>query len=252
MVLEIDNILALVLVFVRVGGLLLFFPVLADRIVPVPVRVAIAFLLAFILHGFAATDMPPAPDALSLAIAAAGELFIGMVMGFSMRLIFFAVELAGQIITTEMGMLASSALNPVTNTSWPAVGNLLFIFCTLLFLVSGAHHQVLLVFVQTFQWLPVGRGELHAVMLDNAIGQTGKIFLVAAQMAAPFIAVNFVVTFAFSIVGRAVPGMPVFIESFTVRIMSGMALLGLVMVLLAQHLLSHVSRVPDVLLKLFQ
>ena len=252
MSIPVESVILLFLVFIRVGGLLLFFPIVADRLVPVPVRVAFAMILTFVAHGFAQVDIPAALDILSLGVGAAGELFIGMLMGFSMRMIFYAVELAGQVITTEMGLLASTAINPVTNTSWPALGNLLFALSTLLFFLTGSHHKVIYVFVHTFQWLPVGGGEIHAAMLDNVIRQTGKIFLVAAQMAAPFIAVNFVVTFSFSVLGRAVPGMPVFIESFTVRIMSGLALLGLVMVLLAQHLLSYLSQIPNTLLGLFQ
>lgn len=251
MAISVDEIISIFLVFIRTGGLLLFFPMLADRLVPVPVRIAIAAAISFLVSGSAAVELPPF-DGLSLAVASAGELFIGMLMGFSMRMLFYAVELAGQVITTEMGLTASTAINPVTNTSWPAVGNLLFALSTLLFLLTGCHHKVLFVFVHTFQWIPVGGGEIHIGMLDTAIRQTGKIFLIAAQMAAPFIAVNFVVTFSFSILGRAVPGMPVFIESFTVRILCGLGLLGLVSLLLAQHLLGHLSQIPDGLMKLFQ
>jgi flagellar biosynthesis protein FliR len=63
-------------------------------------------------------------------------------------------------------------------------------------------------------------------------------------------AVNFTVTLTFAILGKAAPGMSVFTESFSVRILAGLTLLGLTLGLTAQIVLSHLRESPEVMLRL--
>jgi flagellar biosynthesis protein FliR len=49
----------------------------------------------------------------------------------------------------------------------------------------------------------------------------------------------------FSLLGRAVPQMNVFAESFPVRSIAGLAVFGLTCNLLAQHIVNHLKRIPE-------
>jgi flagellar biosynthetic protein FliR len=64
-------------------------------------------------------------------------------------------------------------------------------------------------------------------------------------MTAPVLATSFLVTVTFSLLGRAVPQMNVFGESFPVRTISGLAVFGLTCNLLAQHIVNHLNRIPQ-------
>lgn len=238
------------MVFLRAGGMLFLLPVFSGQNIPIAVRVALAGLLAVIVAG-----VVPVPGALPshviiLALVSAKELLIGLIMGFAVRLVFFAIEFAGQLMSTEMGLVVSAQMDPISRTSSTPIGVALFYFASLLFLISGCHHYVLAAFVRSFALAPPGDLALQHDVADLFIRSTGNIFLVAVQMAAPLIAMNFIVTLSFAILGKAAPSINVFTESFSVRILGGLALLGLTLGLVAQIVLSNLRQAPELMLRL--
>src|SRR5436190_19018518 len=99
------------LVFSRAGGLLTLAPAFSGQSVPIIIRVALAFLLATIF----VTIVPSpgkVPDHFLLFVLAIGhEIVVGLLMGMAVRLIFYALEMAGQIMSTEIGLRMSSSLD---------------------------------------------------------------------------------------------------------------------------------------------
>lgn len=238
------------LLFVRAGGMLALLPAISADPIPMQVRVAIAGFLAYAASGFVHLQGPPVSDIGSLAIVIVHELLVGLLMGFGARLVFYAVEFAGQLISTEMGMTMSTHIDPITRTSNSAVGTLLYYLSIVLFFISNCHHAVIVAFMRSFEIAPLGIPTFSRNVAEYFVLQTGNIFLVALQMAAPVMAVNFTVTFTFAILGKAAPGMSVFTESFSVRILAGLTLLGLTLGLTAQIVLSHLRESPEVMLRL--
>jgi len=238
------------LIFVRAGGLIAMLPAVTAGPVPPQVRIAIAGFLACAASGFVHSHGAPPPDIASLVIVVVHELLIGLLIGFGSRLIFYAVEFAGQLMSTEMGMTMSAHMDPVSRATSSPVGTLLFYFTIVLFFISGCHHAVVLAFLRSFEIAPLGVPVFTRNVAEYFVIQTGNIFLVALQMAAPLMAVNFTVTFTFAILGKAAPGMNVFSESFSVRILAGLSLLGLTLGLTAQIVLSHLREVPELMLRL--
>ncbi|HEY2801354.1 MAG TPA: flagellar biosynthetic protein FliR [Chthoniobacterales bacterium] len=237
------------MVFIRAGGLLALLPVFSGQSVPVQIRLAIAVLLAY-LAGAQAQPTSAIPDSmLALITIAVRELFIGLLMGFAIRLIFYAIEFAGQVMSTEIGLTVSSQIDPISRQTSSPVGTALFYLGSLLFLISGCHHAVFLAFLRSFQIAPVGAIAFHRDTAEALVSASGNIFLVALQMAAPLLAVNFVVTFAFAILGKAAPSINVFSESFSVRVLVGIAILGLTLGLTAQAVLSALRGSPEMMLR---
>jgi flagellar biosynthetic protein FliR len=238
------------MLFVRAGGLIALMPAFTAGPVPPQVRVAIAGFLAYAATGFAHVQAAPPGNIASLIIILLHELLIGLLIGFGSRLIFYAVEFAGQLISVEMGMTMSAHIDPISRNMSAPTGTLLYNFTILLFFVSGCHHAVLLAFLRSFDIAPVGIPAFTHNVAEYFVVQTGNVFLVALEMAAPLMAVNFIVTFTFAILGKAASGMNVFSESFSVRIFAGLSLLGLTLGLTAQLVLSELRNVPEVMLRL--
>ncbi len=237
------------MVFIRTGALLMLMPVFSGQSVPVQVRIALAGLLSFIASGFVHVTGVPA-DVLSLILASMRELFIGLLMGFAVRLIFYAIEFAGQIMSTEMGLAMSAQIDPISRNNSTVIGTCLFYLGSLLFLISGCHHLVFAAFLRSFEIAPPGNLTFTHNVAELFVSSTGRIFLVAMQMGAPLMAINFIVTLTFAILGKAAPSINVFTESFSVRILAGLALLGLTLGLTAQLVLSSMRESPELMLRL--
>lgn len=245
-----EHLLFWMLALLRSTGLLLLIPVFSGKSIPVSIRIGLAGLLAYSASGFAPVETALPGDMGALLVAAIHEFLIGLLMGLAVRLTFYALEMAGQIISTEMGLVMSSQIDPLSQNQSSPVGTALFYFGSLLFLISGAHHTVFAAFIRSFELAPPGGVTGSQNAGDVLVQATGSIFLIALQIAGPILAVNFVITLAFAILGKAAPGINAFAESFGVRIFAGLVLLALTLGLTAQVVLSQFAQAPELMLRL--
>lgn len=240
------------LVFLRVSAFLLLLPFFSAANFPARLRVAIGVVVAL----FLAPTLPPFPlDRLNfytLVGVMGQEVGVGLLLGYIARMVFYAADLAGNIISTELGLNMGSILNPLTHESSQVPGTILFFLAAVVMLTLDLHHWMLLGFERTYAVLPVGAARLNGQLFDIVLRHTSGIFVVALQICAPTLAVSFVVTLVFAILSRAVPQMNVFILSFSFRIMAGLAVFGFTLQLTAQHVTNYLNRLPDDLLNLAQ
>ena len=239
-------------VFMRVSAFLLVLPFFTMANFPVTLRVALgalaAILLAPLLPPFAAGRL----DFFSLLGLMFQEVSVGLLLGFLARLIFFTVELAGGIIGTEMGLNMAAVLDPVSSQSEQVPATILSYLAALVMLTLNLHHWMLLGFERTYSVLPVGAAHLNAALFEMLVSRTSDIFMIALQIAAPVMAVSFVVTVVFALLGRAVPQMNVFGESFGFRIVAGLVVFGFTLQIAAQYVRNYLDRLPDDLLAMAQ
>jgi flagellar biosynthetic protein FliR len=180
------------------------------------------------------------------------EIGMGLVIGFASRLIFFALEIAGSIIGTEMGLTIPPGLNPMNDSPMTTTASILYYLAAMLWLSLDMHHWMLIGFEKTYIYLPIGAGHLSQAVVVDIVARTAGIFTVALQMAAPMQAVSFIISIIFAVLGRAVPQMNVFAESFAVRPLVGLSVFGLTLDLMAQHIMNYLRRLPEDMLRVAQ
>lgn len=236
------------LVFLRASALMTVFPVFSATNFPVQLRVALGALVAFLVAPMVPATRPPF-DFLGTFGLMIGEVGFGLMLGFVSRMLFYALELAGGLISTEIGLSLPSSLNPLSATSTSEIATLLQYLGGMLFLGLNLHHGLLVSFQRSYHFLPVGGGHLHESLLVDVAGQTTHLFVFAIRMAAPLLAVTFIIVLVFAVLGRAVPQMPVFSESFAIKLLSGMTVLGLTCQLMAQHIANFLHRLPEDVLR---
>ena len=83
--------------FFRSGGLLLLAPVFSGKMIPVPIRIAMAAFLAYVVSGLARAAVPMPVDIVGLIFSAGHELLIGLMMGLWFLSISCAQYVAGVV-----------------------------------------------------------------------------------------------------------------------------------------------------------
>ncbi len=244
----IDLVFAWLMVFLRCLGVILLFPTLAGRSLPAMMRVALAACLASVLYGIVPGSAFPAGIG-GLVHAAAGEVVLGLVLGFIGRLAFAAVELAGRLIANEIGLTAAPGFD-VPQPAQEPLPALLGMFAGVMFFLFGAHLGVLTAFVRSFDLAAAGAPAFSDGAVIALIEQTGRVIELGFRIAAPFIALNFLVNIAFSVLGRAVPKMSVFVLSYPLRTLAGLSLLAGAGGLIARYLWAEFDVMPFKLLEI--
>ncbi len=223
-------------------------PMFSSQVIPVQLRIALGALVALLV-----TPMIPAVPVAGTSIwwlvkLLFLEMSVGLLLGFVCRFVFYALEIAGGFIATEMGLTLPQEFSPLVSGSTMAPGLLLYWIAMMLLLSLDLHHWMIVGFQKSYALVPFGGAHLKEALLVDVVARSGKVFALALQIAAPVMAVSFLVTVVFAVLGRAVPQMNVFSESFPVRTLLGLFSFGLTCTFMAQHIANYLRRLPEDLL----
>lgn len=240
------------LVFLRASAFIAVFPVFSTTNIPVQIRIALGALVSFLVAPLVPITTMGMSDLWGVIGLGAMEVGCGLLLGFVSRILFYALEFAGGIMATEIGLSMPGGINPITNSQTSEISTILQYMAGVLFLSLNLHHGLLLAFRKSYQFLPIGGGHLGESLLLDVLGRTAHLFWFGVQMSAPVLAVAFIITLVFAVLGRAVPQMNVFSENFSVRLLAGMVVFGLTCQLMAQHIANYLGRLPEDVLRVAQ
>lgn len=252
MTIEAGEIVVWVLVFLRTGAFFLGIPLFAGKLIPVRIRTAFALILSILINPLIPANLEIATHFAGAILLALNEICIGLMLAMTVRMIFFAVELAGHLISYEIGLMASNSVNPLLGSTDATLTTLLYYFSLLVFFVAGIHYDVLKAFILSFEILPIGKYFLTASPMVEYAREVSNVFVVGTLIAAPFIALNFMINISFAVLGKAVPKMNVFMTSFSIRILSGLVLLVSSILLITSYILDGSKRSVSIMLDIIQ
>jgi flagellar biosynthetic protein FliR len=239
-------------IFVRFGAYLLLFPITAAQSIPVMVRLGFAALCAFLILPMVPPVVVQGASLHQFLGLFFVEASVGLLLGLLARFIFYAVEIAGTLISTESGLMLSSNFNPLTSTNVTAPAVLLHWMTLILMLTLDLHHWIIIGLQRSYEIIPAGGAHLSDLLLIDIVHRASNMFVITLQMTGPMLAASFLVTLLFSLLGRAVPQMNVFSESFPVRTLAGLAVFGLTCNVLAQHIVNQLNRIPEDFIRVAQ
>lgn len=221
-----DGIFAVVWTALRVGGVVMLAPLLGAMWVPRRIRALLAAVLAVALvpaAGSIPKIQPMSPEGL---LAIGQELVVGLAIGFVLRLATEAALLAGQLISTGMGLSFATVVDP-QNGGMPLLGRFYIIISSLLLLATNAHLSLIALLGQSFQVLPIGSGGIGPEDA-RAIAEFGTVmFAGAVQLALPSVVAILMVNIAFGVISRAAPTLNLFAVGFPITIMLGLFIIVL-------------------------
>ncbi len=215
--------------FLRALALFTALPVLGTRTVPTRVRIALAAFVAIAAQGtLPETAAVPldSPQALLLLLQ---QLIIGLSLGFAVRLVFAAVEFAGEIIGLQMGLNFAGFFDPLSAASATASSRFFGTTVAWLFIVGNGHLLVIAALVQSFHAFPVGPEPFAFLHQVQPHRWGAEIFSTGLWIALPLITMLLFVNLVLGAISRVAPHINIFAVGFPVTL--GVDLLGLMLTL---------------------
>jgi flagellar biosynthetic protein FliR len=215
--------------FIRVLALFSALPVLGQRSVPVRVRVGLAVLIVVA----AQASLPPMPQvALDSALAfmlVAQNVVIGLTLGFAVRIVFAAVEFAGELIGLQMGLNYAGFFDPASGGQGTSTSRFFGTVVALLFIVINGHLLVVAALVQSFHAFPVGPEPFGLLRALQPQVWGAEVFEIGLWIALPLIGMLLFVNLVLGVISRVAAQMNVFAIGFPVTL--GVGLLGMLLTL---------------------
>ncbi|WP_426110141.1 flagellar biosynthetic protein FliR [Massilia sp. PWRC2] len=210
----------------RVLGLITASPLFGNSAVPVSVKISLGVVLTTIMAP--ALGTLPAVDPMSMPgmLILVQEMLIGLAMGFTMRVVFAAIEMAGEISSLTMGLGFASFFDPNTAGRSSAVSQMLTLIATMAFLAMNAHLVLLEALAESFVSMPISATPMAVGAPLELARWGGKIFSTGLQLSLPIVAALLITSVALGILTRAAPQLNLFGVGFPVTLTVGFLMLG--------------------------
>jgi flagellar biosynthetic protein FliR len=232
--------------FLRMLAVFTSAPVFSSRAFPLRARIGLALMIALIAQG----ALPPQPiisvngsDAFGVV---AQQVVIGLTIGFAVRLVFAAVELAGEVVGFQMGLNFASFFDPSLNTQSSAAARFFGQMASLLFVVLNGHIMVLMAVIKSFESFPVDQNFLEALKKMKIYDLGADLFASGLWIALPMVGMLMFTNLALGIVSRVAPQMNIYSVGFPVTLTVGLIGMAVTLPMLDQPFLALMERVIDI------
>lgn len=236
----------------RILGLFAVAPMFGNQGIPARIR-----LIAGIAIALAIVPTLPSMPSLPLAswaglLTIAFQVLIGVVMGFAARLLFTAIDMAGELMGLQMGLGFAVFYDPGSNAQTPVIADFLGAIGMLMFLAMNGHLMFIDALARSFTLIPVGPDPLAAQSMRGLLGWGGYLFGTGVLMALPLVVALLVTNLALGVLSRAAPQLNLFAIGFPVTITAGFAMLFLCLSYIAPNMLALFEHASESMLGVAQ
>ncbi len=218
------------LVLMRVAPVIFMMPVFHSRNIPVRVKAGLTLIISLALLPTVKIETVLFPsEPLSFGFFAFSEVMIGFLLGFSVRLIFAGLQMAGEIAAFQMGFGMARVMDPQSGSESTVVTEFYYLIGLLFFLTVDGHHWFFKALSQSFHLLAPGEFQPREGLVQLFLRLSGRMFVLAIKIAAPILAIMILVQMALGIIARMIPQVNLLMSSFPLTIGLGLIFLGLSM-----------------------
>jgi flagellar biosynthetic protein FliR len=232
--------------FLRVLAVFTTAPVFSMRAIPVRAKVALAFFVALATQA-SLPDMPVIgfddPQVMGVVVQQVG---VGLAIGFAIRLVFSAVELAGEVVGFQMGLNFAAFFDPTINAQSSAVARFFGQMTSLLFLAMNGHLMVLMAITRSFHSFPLDQNFLETLKQMKLQRLGADLFASALWIALPMIGMLMFANLAMGIISRIAPQMNIFAVGFPITLVVGLIGITVTLPMLDQPFMALMERAVEV------
>ncbi|MBI4682637.1 MAG: flagellar biosynthetic protein FliR [Nitrospirae bacterium] len=216
-------------ILLRAGIFISLLPVIGGKQLPAQFRIGFAVFISILLTPV--VNFQIAENNIPILIIK--ELIIAMALGLTVRFLFLAVNMAGTFIGFAMGLSMAQVFNPEVGQD-TLIAEIYGIFTMLVFLAMDAHHDLVFVFVKSFELLPAGQLNIEP-LLPQIVSLVTGMFVLAIKISAPVMVGILIVQLLSGFLYKAAPQMNIFFIAMPLNIF-----LGFVLIILSLPVFEHV------------
>ncbi len=221
---------AFMLVFARIGAMVMLLPGLGESTIPVRVKLAIALMLTLIilpLHRNAyQVDMQSLTSLLVLMLR---EIVIGIVLGATARVTLSALQVAGAVIAQQMGLGFVTSVDPTTQGQQGIlIGNFLTMLGVTMLFATDSHYLVIAALNDSYTIFSPGETMASGDVASLATRAFAAAFRIGLQLSAPFLVFGLVFNIGLGVLARLMPQMQVYFVGVPLSIIAGFLVLAAV------------------------
>jgi len=235
---------AFMLMFMRIGTMVMLLPGLGELSVPARVRLVVALILTAVLFPLHRDAFQIDLRSFGPVLVMAGEEFlIGAVLGLTVRLTVSALQVTGSIVAQQLGLGFVTAVDPTQGQQGVLVGNFLTVLGITLVFVSNLHYLVIAALHDSYALFRPGEvpfvGDAAALVTHTIAGA----FRIGVQLSAPFLVFGLLFNLGLGVLARLMPQMQVYFVAVPLSILVGFVILFLVIGAMMGTFLDYVGDV---------
>lgn len=230
-----------ILIFARVGSILMLLPALGEMTIPANMRLGFALVFSLVLFPLISPSLPALPnDILQVLVYLAHELAVGLILGAITRLITMAAAVAGSVIAFQTGLSGAQGADPINGGAQGAlIGAFLSILGVTLIFATDLHHVALMAIRDSYMIFSPKEPLMFGDAAEMAVQSAASAFVIGIQMSAPFIVLGLVFYLGMGILGRMMPQLQVFFVIMPATIWVGLILFALLLTMMMGWYLTH-------------
>ena len=221
---------AFMMVFARVGAMVMLLPGFGESNIPARLKLSIALLLTLIilpLHR-AAYQIDTA-SVTSLMVLMLHEIVIGIVLGATARVTLSALSVAGSVIAQQLGLGFVTAIDPTQGQQGQLIGNFLTILGLTLLFATDSHHLVIAAVDESYRIFSPGEALPTGDVAALATRAFAAAFKIGLQLSAPFLVFGLVFNIGLGVLARLMPQMQVYFVGVPLSILAGFLIFAAVL-----------------------
>lgn len=212
----------------RVSGLVLFAPFFGSAVIPPRIKVVLVIAITAVLYPVYSPHLHVVTVS-QWPLLVASETVVGIAMGVATNAVFEGAQMAGQMLSVQMGYSLVNILDPLTQVDSTVVAFFHQSMAMLIFLGLDVHHWVLRTVAHSFDYLPPGSATLNPLFLQALLHEGAIVLSLGIQIAAPVLSATLLADVVLGLMGKASPQMPLMLLGPAVKSMMGVLILSVTM-----------------------
>ena len=215
------------LIFFRIIAMIIALPFIGSSSVPNWAKIGLAFFMSLIIYPLVVkTQIIPHLTLPELILAVISQVLIGIIFGFLVLIIFTGVEVAGQLISIQVGFGMISLINPlISNQQVSLISNLQNYVALIIFIQTSAFFFVIEGIYRSFQTIPLTFVNFSPHIFQYLVLRSNDIFLIGLDLSIPIVLVAIILNVIIALMGRIAPQFNIFAVGFPITIAVGLIML---------------------------